>query len=155
MKIIAYTRSWEKTLNQIDSWKAYYGKEKMELWADHSNNMDAKKQAKDDMDKCRGLLKNYDWVIITDPDEFILPNPLFYSSLTDYIEKLDKDFVVATGYELIDGELQRNNIYDKLVITHIVPECHLGMHTKSESNPPINDPHLFLLHMKYYVHLLK
>lgn len=50
-----------------------------------------------------GLLRRYDFVIRVDVDEFVVPDPRFYSSLRDYMEATSRPYVTAMGYNVLHG----------------------------------------------------
>lgn len=54
------------------------------------------------------LLKHYEYVIFTDVDEIILPNPQTHKGLDDYLLKLKKPYVRCVGYELIHVSSKEN-----------------------------------------------
>jgi len=43
------------------------------------------------------LLSEYDWVLFSDTDEIVIPDPQKFKGLRDYISQLKKDFVSCTG----------------------------------------------------------
>ena len=47
------------------------------------------------------LLQSYEYVLFTDADEIIIPNPGKYKDLKDYIIRCSEDCVVCAGHELI------------------------------------------------------
>lgn len=55
-------------------------------------------------EKQRSLLKDYEYVIHPDADEFIIPNPSKYKNLScylDYMKRNSIDAISCTGYEVI------------------------------------------------------
>jgi hypothetical protein len=47
------------------------------------------------------LLQRYEYVLFTDADEIVIPNPSKYRDLKDYITRHDSDCVASSAYELI------------------------------------------------------
>jgi hypothetical protein len=109
------------------------------------------------------LLEQYDLIVRVDTDEFLVPNPCKYSSLSDYLQRLDRPHVTAMGYNVLQdrGETaldlnkpilisQRRivNPYDALSKTCIITAPVTwtpGFHFCSEF-PQFHD--LYLLHFK-------
>ena len=49
------------------------------------------------------LLESYDFVIRVDTDEFAVPDPRSFSSLSEYLDKLERPYVTAKGYDVVQG----------------------------------------------------
>lgn len=52
-------------------------------------------------DTQRALLEKYKWVLYTDADEIVVPDPEKYKDLGEYINKCNKDFVFCSGYNVL------------------------------------------------------
>ena len=109
------------------------------------------------------LLGAYDYVLRVDTDEFLLPDPRYFASLKQYVEILERPYVTAMGYDIIqddgDGVLdlsdkilikQRKHCYpfnalNKTCLTTIPINWLPGFHYCSVF-PEFNQ--LFLLHLK-------
>jgi len=50
------------------------------------------------------LLQQYDYVVRVDTDEFLVPDPRFYSGLSHYLGTLKTCFVTGQGYDLVQGQ---------------------------------------------------
>lgn len=112
----------------------------------------------------RTLLSYYDLVIFCDVDEFIIPDPLYFTGLKDYTEHLASDFVNPIGLEiqhvpdeepildwskplLSQREYARFSAqYCKPIITKIALNWSSGFHTCEY--PPNIDSRLILFHLK-------
>lgn len=111
------------------------------------------------------LLRHFDAVIYTDCDEIIVPDPDLYTSLNDYIEKKDFDYVSCVGLNILhilNQEapldlarpilLQRHyaqfwSAACKTLLSRTPITWAPGFH--SQSRPPQIDPNLFMFHMKF------
>jgi hypothetical protein len=49
------------------------------------------------------LLESYELVIRVDTDEFIVPDPRTSTSLADYLDKMDRPYVTAAGYDIVQA----------------------------------------------------
>lgn len=47
------------------------------------------------------LLKEFDAIIVTDVDEFVIPDPQKFKNLRDYIEEMKSDYVYCTGFDVL------------------------------------------------------
>lgn len=112
----------------------------------------------------RSLLNFYDYVIITDCDELLVPDPQKYPSLRDYVEACSLDYVNCVGLELlhiINAELpidltkpmlsQRRyanfrSVSCKPLMSRIPVTWLPGFHCCN--HPPRFDPDLYMIHTK-------
>jgi len=113
------------------------------------------------------LLKEYEYVIMAESDELLLPNPEKYKNLRDYIEHLkmnNKDKARATGYEIVhqpDKEpdidwnsniknqrryWMRYGMWDKTIISSKYLSWSIGFHFVNDNLDPA-DPDLILCHL--------
>ena len=114
----------------------------------------------------RELLGRYEVVVYAEADEFLVPDPNYYSSLADFISRRRAHLpLTATGFEIcdvggaspiefardpIEGRgWRRNDRYDKTLICSAPTSWEVGFH-RPRGNPAITpDPGLFLLHLHY------
>jgi hypothetical protein len=112
----------------------------------------------------RSLLNFYDTVIITDCDELIVPDPLKFENLRDYIETSNFDYVNSIGLEIlhiINAEMPINltmpvlsqrkyahfySVGCKNLISRVPTTWLPGFH--SCNHPPRIDPDLYMIHTK-------
>ncbi len=110
------------------------------------------------------LLEAYDFVLFTDVDEIIIPNPRKYRDLRDYIEKFSGDYVACTGYGLFHArneepplDLERPILsqrrywypdcyYNKPLLSRKPLQWAPGFHTASNTGIRM-DRDLWLLHL--------
>lgn len=110
------------------------------------------------------LLKYYEYVIFTDVDEIIIPDPDYYSGLDEYIMKLKKKYVRCTGYELINMKEKekpyeseksvlsqrdywyRTPFYDKTLISSQMLNWTIGFHRVKQIIKN-HDKKLLLVHL--------
>lgn len=113
------------------------------------------------------LLNEYEYVIYTDADDFLMPNPEKYKNLKDYVQMVknnNQDCARATGYEIIQLENepdlewnkpilhQRKNwmqygMWSKTFITNQLLRWIDGFHFVID-NSDAPDPDLILCHLK-------
>lgn len=113
----------------------------------------------------RKLLSEYDWVITTDTDEFIVPNPQLFSSLTAMLRDIPSGTRRCVGCEVIDpgaptqpldwslpilrqrplGVLSKWS--SKPAVSSVPTDWMSGLHTAH--TPSIFDHALWLFHLKY------
>jgi hypothetical protein len=111
------------------------------------------------------LLMDYDFVIYTDCDEMIVPDPERFSSIPDYLSKLESNYATTVGLNVIhivDSEpsldLAAPILEQRSFVRFVMPMCKTlvsriplqwgsGFHTASV--PPRIDPKLYLFHLKY------
>lgn len=109
------------------------------------------------------LLKEYEYVLYTDADEIIVPDPAKYSGLMEYIQKMKGDTIVCTGFNLIHLQEKEAPIdldqpilkqrsywypdrhYNKPLISRVSLEWCPGFHWAD--NCVKRDPDLWLLHL--------
>jgi len=112
-----------------------------------------------------GLLTVYDYVICTDTDELIIPDPEKYKNIPDYVSKKNPSYATAIGLNLIHLpnrepaiDLKRPILEQRSSVRFVKPMCktllsriplkwHSGFHSSSE--PANYDKDLFLFHIKY------
>jgi hypothetical protein len=112
----------------------------------------------------RTLLYYYDFVIYTDCDELLVPDPALYTDLNDYIHKNERDYVTCTGLNvqhIITSEqpldLDRPILSQRKYVRFSSPTCKTlisrvpvrwlpGFHCCDK--PPMIDQGLFLFHLK-------
>jgi hypothetical protein len=109
------------------------------------------------------LLDRYDVVLVTDVDEIVAPRPEL-GTLTDYIDRLDEEFVNCLGYEVIHmidregpfdasrGVLDQrgywfpNSAYHKPALTTKPCRWGPGFHGREDGRMQI-DPDLHMIHL--------
>ncbi|MFA6599611.1 MAG: glycosyltransferase family 2 protein [Candidatus Omnitrophota bacterium] len=109
------------------------------------------------------LLQCYEYVLYTDADEIIIPNPGKYKDLKEYVSRFDKRSVCCTGYELIHLREEEpridlkasileqrkywflNALYNKPLLSNIPMDWTPGFH--SANNRCLVDADLWLLHL--------
>lgn len=62
---------------------------------------DNRKRVLDISSLVRHLLQSYHYVIRVDTDEMLVADPREFASLADYMEKLDRPYVTACGYDIV------------------------------------------------------
>jgi hypothetical protein len=117
----------------------------------------------------RKLLRQYKWVLFTEVDEFVVPDPEVYTGLQDYISQIKKDHVYCRGYNVIqvneppidwDKPLMRqrkwwwqDHTYSKPAISRRPLDWYLGFHREVEIGdgdiPKLSDPKLSLIHLQW------
>ena len=107
------------------------------------------------------LLDEHKIILYADVDEFIVPNPLKYKDLGEYLEGVEEN-KRATGFNIIEreGDLkldlskpvlsqrkywQRDPIYDKTVIITKPTRFYNNHHSENEPKP---DSDLVLMHLR-------
>lgn len=118
------------------------------------------------------LLATYDYVLYTDIDEIVVPDPDLFTSLSEFIDQCNDDYVYAKGYEVIHNRdlepaldlsqpplLQQRKYWafniniSKPLLSRISLSWINGFHQLEEDNTyekvsyKIN-PRLYLLHLK-------
>jgi len=113
------------------------------------------------------LLRYYEYVLFTDVDEILFPNPELFIGLDDYINKLKKKSVKCKGYEIIhlkekekefDPNLSvlaqrkywhRNLWWDKTLLTKKPLRWDIGFHHISKFSKLFSkkDENLLLIHL--------
>ncbi|MBI3316634.1 MAG: glycosyltransferase family 2 protein [Candidatus Omnitrophica bacterium] len=115
-------------------------------------------------EKQRELLQFYEYVLFTDADEILIPNPRKFGSLRNYIDGLDRDYVLSTGFQLIHQrgleprlDLRRplleqrsywypDKMYDKPLLARKPLDWMPGFH-EAKNASGVRDPDLWLLHL--------
>ncbi|TQL67324.1 glycosyl transferase family 2 [Nocardioides albertanoniae] len=113
----------------------------------------------------RGLLGVYDWVIFTDVDEFLIPDPAIYAGLPDYLARRSEDVLApyalnvvhhtAVEGPLVAGEpILGQRAYAKFAplmckpsIKRVPAPWTCASHGIKAAYRP--DPSLFMVHMKF------
>lgn len=111
----------------------------------------------------KSLLDSYDTVVRVDTDEFLVPDPVKYTNLGDFLERDFGQLITARGFDVIEttGEskldLSRpilwqqrklcypNNSLNKTCVTRVALEWLPGFHA-CDHEPRFDD--LFLFHLK-------
>jgi len=111
-----------------------------------------------------GLTSCYDCVVTTDADEIIVPDPDKYKNLSEYISKLNDDYVNAIGVDVVHMlteeaplDLSRPILSQRRFGRFAAPECKQliskiptrwlpGLHSSNKA--PKFDPDLILFHLK-------
>lgn len=113
------------------------------------------------------VIRDYDVLMYCDLDELIIPDPLKYANLREYIERrfADKELpnVVTSGHDVIHTKglppldfskpilpqrerMRKNDFYTKPLITRIMLKWCDGFHVCNTRIPP--DPELVLFHLQ-------
>lgn len=110
------------------------------------------------------LLCSYEYVLYTDADEIVIPDPKKYNDLKDYISKLNEDCILCAAYSLIHIRKEEPPIdlnksiseqrkywyqdheYDKPLLSRIPLEWKYGFHEISNHHCR-RDEDLWLLHL--------
>lgn len=115
------------------------------------------------------LLKKYDWVLFTNCDEIIAPEPK-YKDFDDLITKLDQDFISCEGFEVLECNeppidftkpLLKQRKYwmkhfnmNKTLLSRVPLVWREGHHsivgTEAEETKLINDTGLYLIHLRHF-----
>lgn len=116
----------------------------------------------------RELLKEYEWVLYAHADEIVIPEPQKYSSIGDYIDKNNRDFVFCNGRTVLQIDepnldftkpiLQQRKYwwsewaYDKPLLARVPLNWTVGYHTINEIYDTavkyVCDNDLYLLHLQ-------
>ena len=127
--------------------------------------------------KYKEYLKDFQWVMYSDIDEIILPNPALYTSFEHYIQEMKQPYLYCHGFEVLHEQepeiiwdrpllMQREYwlrqpVYDKPLLTS-VPLKHVeGLHEIEGSGDPKRgilqrgDQSLFLIHIHRIDNLTK
>ena len=96
------------------------------------------------------LLKTYDWVMIADIDEIIVPDPDKYENLRDYMEKQTASSVRCKGYDVIEMSDDKPLDLSKKITgqrTHCRPRSkrEFAWHRPCRSRPPLEHCRLLAL----------
>ena len=112
---------------------------------------------------CSALLQCYDYIIRVDIDEFLIPDPRIFRSLSEYFDTLKSPYVTAVGLDIIQAESEPtidmskslllkqrrfaypNSSLNKTCITSVVTLWTEGFHFCSFF-PKFNQ--IYLLHLK-------
>lgn len=113
----------------------------------------------------RGLLGVYDWVVFTDVDEFLIPDPAIYADLPDYLARRREDVLApyalnVVHHTAVEGPLISGKpILGQRAYAKFAPlMCKPSIKRVSASwtcashgirAPYQPDPGLFMLHMKF------
>lgn len=110
------------------------------------------------------LLQSYEYVLYSDADEIIIPDPEKYRDLKHYISNLDKDYVSCVGYHLIHIREKEASIdlsksilrqrsywyadahYNKPLLARVPLKWYTGFHSASNCGDNV-DKNLWLLHL--------
>jgi hypothetical protein len=110
------------------------------------------------------FLRSYEYVLYSDADEVIIPDPRKYRALKDYISKVKRDRVCCTGYFLLHLKEEERDLdltqpilgqrrywyndatYDKPLLLKEPLEWEDGFHPSS-NQAIYRDPDLWLLHL--------
>ena len=113
----------------------------------------------------RGLLGVYDWVIFTDVDEFLVPDPAIYAGLPDYLARTPEDVLAPYALNVVhhtavegplaaDQPILGQRAYAKFAplmckpsIKRVPAPWTCASHGIRAPYQP--DPGLFMLHMKF------
>lgn len=146
----------------LSKWKDYYG-QFMDLEiinVDEHIRHDWGATVKN-LNNTQHLLDEHKIILYADVDEFIIPNPLKYKDLGEYLEGVEEN-KRATGFNIIEreGDLkldlskpvlsqrkywQRDPIYDKTVIITKPTRFYNNHHSENEPRP---DSDLVLMHLR-------
>ena len=132
--------------------------EKKYLWKYRMNNEIVKNHFAE-------LIRHYDWVIFSDSDEFLIPDPDVHENLRAYIETMGDYLVWSEGYNVLQGEdaaldfskpileqrmfIKREPLYDKPLIFNKPLNWKVGCHGIRGSDEKNVDESLKLFHLKY------
>lgn len=122
-------------------------------------------------EQLKKLLNDYEIVCHAHIDEFIIPNPEKYKNLREYMEKMKKDVIYTTGYQVVhipeeEPELDysqpilrqrkwwtKDFAYNKPLLVKKaitwVPGIHKELGVPDEKMNTINDPDILLVHMHF------
>lgn len=93
------------------------------------------------------LLQFYQYVLFTDADELVVPNPAKYTSLAEYIDRNQRTIVKCLGYEIFNGtHWYANTVYNKPLLANCPLTWQYGYHDCAQGG--IIDADLYLLHLK-------
>lgn len=141
-----------------------------ELPKNYGSVFDADEQLKIVKDFQRELLNKYDYVLYTDVDEIVVPDPDLYKGLDEYIDLCGKEYVYCKGYEVLHSReleadldiskplLQQRKYWafniaiSKPLLSRIPLDWINGFHqlTEHTSDEVVKtkiDPRLYLLHL--------
>ena len=51
------------------------------------------------------LIKEFDWIVYGDADEFVVPDPAKYKGLRDFLQFQDQDVIYCSGYDILQDNL--------------------------------------------------
>lgn len=115
------------------------------------------------------LLKKYNYVLFTEVDEIVAPDPDLYKNLGEYIEKCDKDYIRCKGYNVVHNQVAENKpldleqkilrqrtgwypqaAFNKTLLARIPLRWIYGFHSLEgeEITEVLNNVELYLIHLK-------
>lgn len=121
-------------------------------------------------EKQKNLLTKYDWVLFSNCDEFIIPDPKLAKDLKQLMKKTKKDWIACTAYDVVqvEGETSidyskpflkqrkywaRNKNYNKILLSRVPLKWDQGMHRIEEvsavESKKIDNTSLYLIHTKH------
>lgn len=136
----------------------------------YGDNMGARIFAQKKQAEFLALPNEYDWVLFSNCDEFIVAKSWKYKDLRDLMEKTDRDWVACEGYEVIQVEGEKpidfskrylrqrkywikNYNYNKIILSKVYLDWVDGAHklanmTDDESRA-FKNTGLYLVHLKH------
>jgi hypothetical protein len=186
MRIAALTFAYNESVN-LPIWRRYYGQQFGEcnlFLIDHGSD-DGSTENLGDVNRIRlphtpfddakkvlclssfqaGLLSHYDGVVCGDCDEIVVPDPVKYSGLIDYITRMEGDYATCCGINVshvIDREppidLEKPILSQRRYGRFLTPTCKTllsrvpikwepGLHASNRR--PNFDHHLINFHLKW------
>lgn len=95
----------------------------------------------------RELLNNYDYVVFTDCDEFIVPTGC---TLGEFIDQADQDAYRCEGYDVVEDKMFASHGFSKTLISRVpLTYCH-GYHFTTPEYPKLSGLNLYHLHFMDY-----
>lgn len=121
-------------------------------------------------EKQEALLKDHEWVLYSDCDEYVFANPRKYKDLKDFMEKTKEDKVYCEAFEVFQAEDEepidysepylkqrkfwfKNPSYNKPLLARVpinwVVGCHKEVDLSDSDSLAIKDTGLYLMHLKH------
>ena len=191
MKILAFTM-WQNDLVGLDLWLKYYRKqfdevfiicfgtnpnyfpelEKRNLkYITFGANLEEPQTANQMLrEKQNEFLKDYDWVLYCNLDEFLIPNPRKYKNIKDLIRHTKKDWIASECFEVIHVEGEppiefskpylkqrkfwvKNPNMNKILLSRVPLSWNNGQHQidgiEAETSKGYHNTGLYLIHIKH------
>ncbi len=92
------------------------------VWTSHSYNNKIRSELMSHL--CSMLLKEYHYVIRVDTDEFLIPDPLKFKNIYDYVAKLQRPYVTSFGYNVVSRDKDDNLNFSESILARQRKFCY-------------------------------